>query len=311
MKLQHTIFLIFAVFTISGISAQESFFDALKKQEGKRYTSFYNVYEDGGKTFGSLWHKTHRVETLEYEGISTGIQFFDQAKGEDEEKGSGQKIEFTSPGQYKLAGYPNTRMLHHAWQNTGVVVIGDYIFELKGVNEDATNFTKIDQMYVASLDTNGKKIKGINKKTAMADNPYKLVREYLAAMKKVEDEYTLTESDEAGLSIMNYAQEAFKNEKQVEFEEHLEDMAELRAIYAAADADKVTLRNTSGSTVWIGASGSRNQGKRIEPNGTATWNCNEDAYFQTQSTSGTSTSYESTESKAYSAGTGCGQTIEI
>ncbi|BDS10698.1 hypothetical protein [Aureispira anguillae] len=304
MKINNHLFLLFVLFSISNINAQESFFSALKKQENKRYTSYYNIYEDGGKIFASTYHKTHRAMPLEYEGIPTGIQFFDKEKGEDKEKERGKKIEFTSPGSYRLAGYPNTRMLHFVRGNTGIVVIGNYIFELKGVNEDATNFRKIDHMYLANLDNNGKKIKGISKKTAMADNPYKLVRDYLVAMKKIEDEYTLTKSDEADLALMNLAQEAYEKKVQGDFEEFKKIKAEQKRLMSGTI---VTLKNTSSEKIWIGSESTHISPDFVLSGSTIEWDCDDDAYIYQKSSSGDFHS----KRKVYSANSGCGKTISI
>ena len=68
-------------------------------------------------------------------------------------------------------------------------------------------------------------------------------------------------------------------------------------------ADFVTLRNTSGSTIYVARSGSKNRGTKISAGGSASWSCGQDAYIQVNGTT--------TNTKVYSSNSGCGDTISI
>ncbi|MEP5341404.1 MAG: hypothetical protein ABJL44_04985 [Algibacter sp.] len=80
---------------------------------------------------------------------------------------------------------------------------------------------------------------------------------------------------------------------------------------AAQNADVVTLRNNSSSSVYVGKSGSVNRGTKISAGGTAKWNCHYDAYIQRHTIEGGSNAYRSTSTKVYSKNIGCGKTINI
>ena len=68
-------------------------------------------------------------------------------------------------------------------------------------------------------------------------------------------------------------------------------------------ADFVTLRNTSGSTIYVARGGSKNRGTKISAGGTANWSCGQDAYIQINNTT--------TNRKVYSRNSGCGSTVNI
>ena len=68
-------------------------------------------------------------------------------------------------------------------------------------------------------------------------------------------------------------------------------------------ADVVTLRNTTGSTIYVARSGSKNRGTKIIGGGNAKWNCNQDAYIQVNN--------KTTNRKVYRKNSGCGNTVSI
>ena len=68
-------------------------------------------------------------------------------------------------------------------------------------------------------------------------------------------------------------------------------------------ADFVTLRNTSGSTIYVARGGSKNRGTKISAGGSAKWSCGQDAYIQVNNTT--------TNTKVYSKNSGCGSTVNI
>ncbi|WP_179338767.1 hypothetical protein [Winogradskyella ludwigii] len=67
--------------------------------------------------------------------------------------------------------------------------------------------------------------------------------------------------------------------------------------------DVVTLRNTSGSTIYVARSGSKNRGTKISAGGSASWSCGQDAYIQVNGTT--------TNTKVYSSNSGCGDTVTV
>ncbi|WP_405562326.1 hypothetical protein [Polaribacter sp. Asnod6-C07] len=68
-------------------------------------------------------------------------------------------------------------------------------------------------------------------------------------------------------------------------------------------ADFVTLRNTSGSAIYVARSGSKNRGTKISAGGSVKWSCGQDAYIQVNNTT--------TTTKVYSKNSGCGNTITV
>ena len=79
----------------------------------------------------------------------------------------------------------------------------------------------------------------------------------------------------------------------------------------AQKANVVTLRNTSGSTIYVGRSGSVNRGTEIPAGGTGKWDCDYDAYIQRHTIEGGSNAYRSTTTKVYSKNSGCGNTVTV
>ncbi|OAD40866.1 hypothetical protein [Polaribacter atrinae] len=79
----------------------------------------------------------------------------------------------------------------------------------------------------------------------------------------------------------------------------------------AQNASVVTLKNTSGSSIYVGSSSSHNKGVEVPAGGTAKWECKQDAYIQNHTYNGGTHRYSSTSTKVYSANSGCGNTITI
>ena len=76
---------------------------------------------------------------------------------------------------------------------------------------------------------------------------------------------------------------------------------------ASKSRNTVTLRNNSGSDIYVGKSGSSNPGTRISAGGTADWDCERSAYIQTINNG----AYKSTNRKVYNANSGCGKTLNV
>ena len=79
----------------------------------------------------------------------------------------------------------------------------------------------------------------------------------------------------------------------------------------AQKANVVTLRNTSGRTIYVGKNGSVNRGTEIPAGGTGKWDCDYDAYIQRHTIEGGSNAYRATNTKVYSKNTGCGSTVTV
>ena len=51
-------------------------------------------------------------------------------------------------GSFTCSGYPYESLIRKKSKKEGIVAIGDYIFFLKGVSDDGTSFTGIDDVYI-------------------------------------------------------------------------------------------------------------------------------------------------------------------
>lgn len=72
---------------------------------------------------------------------------------------------------------------------------------------------------------------------------------------------------------------------------------------SAQKTSMVTLRNTSGSTIYVARGGSKNRGTKISAGGSVKWNCNQDAFIQVNN--------RTTNSKVHSKKSGCGTTVTV
>jgi len=311
MKYQKQIILALAILFTSAAQAADTFYETLKKHGDVRYSYFYHVYKDGSTDKrATRKNYTYRIDIKDVEGVYSGIYTYKTSRDKGSEEQFADNID-GSKQKIRNIGYPHTRMLYHESSNSGYVAIGNYVFELEGVNEDKTDFKQIKYLYIANIGSDGKKIKGINLKTALKSDLYKMVRDYLAEMKGISDAYTLTEKDEASLELIEYARAEYKNRGNAEWKAHQEEKARLKALLGESGGDEVILKNTSSSTIFIADEGSRNKGTTIQSGMTTKWPCDRDAYFQTSTYNGSQTIYETTGLKAYTAGSGCGETIEI
>jgi len=154
-------------------------------------------------------------------------------------------------------------------------------------------------------------------KELMAKDPEKLVRNYLKEMKAKQDAYAMTTQDKKNLEILYNgakADDAYAKKKNDEYWASKEGQAILenrRRAEGASQADNVTLKNNSSSTIYIGSNGSNNRGTEIGPGRTAVWSCKRDGYIQTVTKVSNTRSFKSTTSKVYTANSGCGDTINI
>lgn len=248
-------------------------------------------------------------------------------------------------------GSPYESVLLDTKRDEGFVAIGDYIFVIGGVNDDCTSFKYIYKVYIkngASTQTKTPKKKssfkdklralkavksgggtnyGPEHKALQKQNLNKMITDYLVAMKAKQDNRTSAEKLKADKNYKKAKDRAIQAEKDEWAEakryndsvratpEHQDLERRKRqneANYRSAKAkNDVTLRNNSGSDIYVGTSGSYNRGTKIRAGGTAYWNCSQDAYIQIETVKGNSYSYKASSRKIYTANSGCGKTINV
>ncbi len=358
--------MIAAILLISAITtAQKSLFENISTTD--QYTEYRavvdtdkdGVYEIGDRQF---------VVKFELKTLSTGEGYSITAivdKGD--KKGKTSTIDVVE-GNFTCKGYPYESVIRSTSNKDGIVAIGDYVFFLKGVSEEGTSYTSIDDVYIkegASVENNDgkqkkaekkkklsfkdklKKLKsggvvikanyGSEHKALQSQNLRKLITDYLVAMKAKQDARTAKEkqSDKNILksrdAIVLKAKEAKAAEKakrdaewadakryndSVKATPEWQDLQRRkeqneRNYQGAKSKNTVTLRNNSGRAIYVGTSGSRNPGTKINAGSTASWSCSQDAYIQIITKSGGSNAYSSTSQKVYSKNSGCGKTINV
>ena len=170
---------------------------------------------------------------------------------------------------------------------------------------------------------------GAEHKALQSQNLDKLITNYLVTMKVKQDGRTATQKqadnkivkakkaavvvkkdDKAAKKAARHASwlEAQKYNDSVkatpEWQEKDRRIKQNEANYQGAQkASMVTLRNTSGSTIYVARSGSRNRGTKIAARSSAKWDCDYDAYIQVNN--------NTTNTKVYSKNTGCGNTFTV
>ncbi|RMB63475.1 hypothetical protein EAX61_03550 [Dokdonia sinensis] len=332
----------FLALTISSLSAQKSFFQTLDAHgPDAKYQVYGDLYKnDNGEPAAQASTTYHQViERHSLGPLSAGITV---TKVLDDGRTSlGNNYNGIAISAIKYVGFPNTRVLHHTGYNRGYVAFDNYIFFLKGLSDDLTDFSKISSIMI--LDGSAKAEKKEKKKgkfwkklkeaalnerpsgegsspeykQLMAKNPEQLVRDYLKSMKAKEDAYTMTAQDKSNLKKLYDAAKA-DDAKAKKINDAYWASPEGQAVLAArrrengsSGGGSVTLRNNSNSTVYVGSSGSNNRGTKIAPGSTASWSCGRDAYLQQETIVGTTSSYKSTSNRVYSANSGCGRTVNI
>ena len=161
-------------------------------------------------------------------------------------------------------------------------------------------------------------------------NMDKIITDYLVAMKAKQDGRTAKQK-QSDTNVANLTKNKMAKEKAAkdaswaeakryndsvkatpEWQEQDRRIKLNRANYEGAQkASVVTLRNTSGSAIYVGRSGSVNRGTEIPAGGTGKWDCDADAYIQRHTIEGGSNAYRSTSTKVYSKNSGCGDTITV
>lgn len=168
---------------------------------------------------------------------------------------------------------------------------------------------------------------GPEHKALQSQNLKKMITDYLVAMKAKQDARTPAElkseknikiAQEKGIAKEAQREkdswaEAKRYNDSVKATPEWKDLQRRKAqnernYQSAQKRDKVTLRNNSKQTIYVGTSGSKNPGTKIRAGGSAKWNCGKDAYIQVVSSNG---AYKSTNRRVYRANSGCGDTINI
>ena len=245
-------------------------------------------------------------------------------------------------GYSTCAGYPFESYIRNRPSKSAFVAIGDYVFDLYKMSENgisyggiATVFIKVDNQNT----TGGKKKKksfrekmralknaasknpsyGAAHKALQSKNLDKLITDYLTVMKAKQDARSSTEKkkdnnikiakSKGANDIKRYNDSVKATPKYKDLQRRIKQN---EANYQAAQkANVVTLRNNSGSSIYVGKSGSVNRGTEIPAGRTGKWDCKYDAFIQRHTIEGGSNAYRSTKTKVYKANSGCGNTINI
>ncbi len=336
---------LFAFFLTLSITAnaQQSFFETIKAHgPDATYQVYGDLYKNdkGEPAAQEVTSYKNVIEKHTQQGVLSGItvnKVLDDGKIALEQNYNGSNI-----SAIKQVGFPNTSILHHTGYNRGYVAFDNYIFFLHGISDDQTNFSEIRSFMIldgsASAADTKKKKKGkfwkqlkeatLNQRPSgegssaeyadlMAKDPEKLVRDYLKKMKAKQASYTMTSQDRKNHDILiNGAKEydalvKSKNDAYWKSEEGQAILRNRRLANGASQANNVTLRNTSGSTVFVGTNGSNNRGTEISPGSSASWSCSQDAYIQQVTKVSNTRSFKSTSTRVYRANSGCGNTVSI
>lgn len=153
-------------------------------------------------------------------------------------------------------------------------------------------------------------------------NMDKIITDYLVAMKAKQDGRTAAQK-QSDTNVANLTKNKMAKEKAAkdaswaeakkyndsvkatpEWQEKERRIKLNRANYEGAQkANKVTLRNTSGSTIYVCPQGMDSHEIEISAGGTAKWDCGTDGYLQING--------KATNTKVYSKNSGCGDTITV
>lgn len=150
----------------------------------------------------------------------------------------------------------------------------------------------------------------------------KLITDYLVAMKAKQDGRTAAQK-QSDKNVANLTKNKLAKEKAAKdaswaeakrYNDSVKGTAEYKDLerrkrqneanyQSRQKADFVTLRNTSGSTIYVARGGSRNRGTKISAGGSTKWSCSQDAYIQVNNVT--------SNRKVYSKNSGCGNTVTI
>ncbi|WP_452597953.1 hypothetical protein [Pontimicrobium sp. MEBiC01747] len=320
------------------LQAQKSFFEALEANgENVIYEGFAGISPNGGGT--CKFARSLPKVNISIQRIGTGIPVGFVGKPVSKDWGEIGETELSDYG--RMDSYPHTMYMKHTHTKEGYVIIDDIIFVLDKIpDEGLPSVNDITKIYVLvkndKTTTNKKKKGGLLRKmkqkfkSAGLSPTHKYLKSvnlvekftnYVKAMQAKQNAYTLTVKDKNDIAKIKAARNAGDAEIKryndsikatPEYKDLQRRIKQNEQNYQSAKArNKVTLQNNTGNTIYIGKSGSRNRGTKIESGSTATWSCDVDAYLQTETKSGGSYNYSTTNNKVYSANSGCGSTIAI
>lgn len=321
------------------LQAQKSFFEALEANgENAIYEGFTDISPNGGGTcnFARSLPKI-KVNILR---IGNGIHVGFVGKPVAKDWGEIGETELSDYG--RMDSYPLAMSMKHTYTKEGYVIVDDIIFVLDKISDNelpsVNHITKIYALVKNGKTTAKKKKKkggflarmkkklnstGLSPthKYLKSVNLVEKFTNYVKAMQAKQAAYTLTAKDKSDMAKIKAARNAGDAEIKryndsikatPEYKDLQRRIKQNEENYQGAKArNKVTLRNNTGRTIYIGKSGSRNRGTRIDSGSTATWSCDTNAYLQIETKSGGSSNYSTTNKKVYSANSGCGSTIAI
>jgi hypothetical protein len=341
--------LLFALtlFITTIVSAQGSLFENISTKD--QYREYYSVQDEDGD--GKYVIKDLRfIVKFKTEYLPTGEGYSISAVvDEGNKKGFIARFMNATHEGSSCTGHPYESMISKS--DESLVAIGDYVFVLyhyKG-KEGPTHavhrvfikngavapaaeegekkkMTVKERMLALNELKNGGASYGPEHKALQSQNLDKMVNDYLAAMKVKQDARTPAELKSEGnmkMATINeskaeeneWAEAKRYNDSVKATPEHQELQRRMdqneRNYNASKTKNTVTLRNNSSTAIYVGTGSSRNRGTKIDAGGTASWNCDQDAYLQTATQSGGSTAYSSSGNKVYSANSNCGNTVVV
>ena len=180
-------------------------------------------------------------------------------------------------------------------------------------------FQKMKALKKGGLGKSSSRNFGPEHKDLEGKNLNKMITDYLVAMKVKQDGRTDKQkmSDKNLINAKKKVIEDIKryNDSVRATPEHQDLQRRIKrneANYQAAKAqNSVTLRNKGSKKIYVGTSGSANKGTEIRAGGTASWNCDQDAYIMIETIKGSTYSYRSSKTKVYTANSGCGNTVNV
>lgn len=335
------------LFTISITQAQNSLFDNISTTD--QYYRFFLVQDKDGDGIHEISDRDlivkfniSRLPTGEGYGINSVI---DQGN----EKGKVLDGMDAVNGYATCKGYPYESIIRDRHSTDAYVAIGEYIFKLYNMSESGDSYEGISHVFIkvdkdkSETTDAGKKKKAKKKgsfmsklkalknassgkasygsahKELQSQNLDKLITDYLVAMKAKQDNRPSEQKqkDKNIIAAKNRGEQDIKRyNDSIKVTPEYKDLQRRKRqnelnYQASKSKNTVTLRNNSELTIYVGKSGSRNPGTKISSGGTATWNCDTDAYLQNITKSGGSNAYSTTKTRVYSANSGCGKTINI
>lgn len=333
----------FCLMVASITFAQKNLFEALEANgETITYEGFEGLTADGDGTY--TFERSKSAVTIKVEKLPSGQPVGFKATYVESNKGAFGETEVSDYG--RVDSYPNVMTIKHSHAKSGYMVIDDLVFFINDIpNDGLPKIENVKQIYVAvkereeakEKEETGKKKKKkggflakmkskIESVGAVPTTPtHKYLKsldldtifnDYITAM-KAKQATPATAKDKADMAKIKHAREAVDeeirryNDSIKATPAYARIQQNERNYQASKQKNDVTLRNNSGSIIYVGRSGSRNRGTKISSGGTASWNCNQDAYIQSVSTSGGSTEYNSTSNRVYSSNSGCGSTVNI